>query len=75
MTKNYNPSNPAFDAVVGIESVINKMKPKQLESKATRGMLSKRIPSVKDTMQEGSESIAEYVKIVRDIMKENMENA
>jgi len=75
MTKNYNPSNPAFDACAGTEAIINRMTPIKLEADATKGMLSKRTPSVKDAMQEGSESIAEYVKIVRDIMKENMENA
>ena len=67
----YNPNNPAFDAMLSIESILQKMKPKKTESESTKGLLSKRNPNVRESMQDGRMQIAKYVKILRDIREQN----
>tara|TARA_B100001250_G_C19764806_1_gene774218 strand:- start:581 stop:805 length:225 start_codon:yes stop_codon:yes gene_type:complete len=70
MSKKYNPNNPAFDACLSTEAIINRMKPQQKEPKSTKGMLSKRTPTVRDSMKDGRERIAKYVKALRDIRED-----
>ena len=49
----YNPNNPAFDVMLSVENIMKNMKPKKMESEATKGMLSRRTPTVKESMQDG----------------------
>ena len=37
----YNPTNPAVDAVLNLEAVMNRQKPMKIESKATKGLVSR----------------------------------
>ena len=67
----YNPTNPAFDAMLSVENIIQNMKPQKTESEATKGVLSRRTPTVKESMQDGRMQIAKYVKILRDIREQN----
>tara|TARA_R100000234_G_C4912730_1_gene140625 strand:- start:296 stop:517 length:222 start_codon:yes stop_codon:yes gene_type:complete len=67
----YNPTNPAFDALLNIENVLKNMKPKELETESTKGMLSRRTPTVEEAKKDGRMQIAKYVKILRDIRQEN----
>ncbi len=67
----YNPTNPAFDAVLNIETILKNMKPKKLESSSTKGIMSNRNETVKQSMSDGRQTIAKYVKILRDIREEN----
>ena len=40
----YNPTNPAFDAMLNLEMIKGKMKPKELESESMpKGLVSKRL--------------------------------
>jgi len=71
MSTKYNPNNPAFDACLSIEAIINRMKPQQKEPKSTKGMLTKRTPTVRDSMKDGRERIAKYCKALRDIREED----
>lgn len=67
----YNPTNPAFDAVLNIETILKNMKPKKLESSSTKGIMSNRNETVEQSMSDGRQTIAKYVKILRDIREEN----
>lgn len=67
----YNPTNPAFDVMLSVENIIKNMKPQKMESEATKGMLSRRTPTVKESMQDGRMQIAKYVKILRDMREQN----
>ena len=67
----YNPTNPAFDAVLNIETILKNMEPKKLESSSTKGIMSNRNETVEQSMSDGRQTIAKYVKILRDIREEN----
>tara|TARA_E500000318_G_C3518156_1_gene195257 strand:+ start:15 stop:236 length:222 start_codon:yes stop_codon:yes gene_type:complete len=67
----YNPTNPAFDAMLNTETILKNMKPKKLETESTKGMLSRRTSTVEEAQKDGRMQIAKYVKILRDIRQEN----
>ena len=71
----YNPTNPAFDAILSTETIIQNMRPKSLEAEGTKGLVSKRNQTVKAAMTDGRQRIAKYVKTIRDIREKNKENA
>tara|TARA_R100000458_G_C8086736_1_gene119166 strand:+ start:347 stop:574 length:228 start_codon:yes stop_codon:yes gene_type:complete len=71
MSRDRNPTNPAFDAIAGIEAILSKMKARETESPSTRGLLSKRNPTMKETMRDNRMSIARYVKAIREIREKN----
>jgi hypothetical protein len=67
----YNPTNPAFDIMLSVDNMIKSMKPEKTESESTKGMLSRRTPTMKESNQDGKMQIAKYVKILRDIREQN----
>tara|TARA_E500000178_G_C16413041_1_gene483868 strand:+ start:305 stop:535 length:231 start_codon:yes stop_codon:yes gene_type:complete len=72
----YNPTNPAFDAMLNLENIIKNMKPKKLESEAIpKGLVSKRSSDVdvREAKKDGRLQIAKYVEILRKIREENKE--
>ena len=71
MSRNYNPTNPAFDAVAGVEAIISKMEAQNKESPSTRGLLGKRKATLKETMADNRHSIAKYVKAIREVREKN----
>ena len=71
----YNPTNPAFDAILSTEMILQNMQPKKLESDSTRGLVSKRKQTVSEAMTDGRLRIAKYVKTIRDIRDKNRKNA
>tara|TARA_E500000318_G_C3477877_1_gene179234 strand:- start:530 stop:754 length:225 start_codon:yes stop_codon:yes gene_type:complete len=71
----YNPTNPAFDAILSTEMILQNMQPKKLESDATKGLVSKRKQTVSDAMADGRQRIAKYVKTIRDIREKNKKDA
>ena len=58
----YNPTNPAFDAILSTEMILQNMQPKKLESDSTKGLVSKRKQTVSEAMTDGRQRIAKYVK-------------
>ena len=71
----YNPTNPAFDAILSTEMILQNMQPKKLESDATKRLVSKRKQTVSDAMADGRQRIAKYVKTIRDIREKNKKDA
>ena len=72
MSFNYNPTNPAFDAMLSMESILSKMQSKKLEPSSSRGIMSnKNQPTKQEAMKDGRLQIAKYMQILRDIQKEN----
>jgi len=69
--KKYSPTNPAFDAMLSIETILGRMKPKKLQSTSSRGLMGSSNNAVKQTMSDGREQVAKYVKAIRDVREQN----
>ena len=70
----YNPTNPAFDAMINLEMIKGKMKPKELESESMpKGLVSKRSANVdvSEAKKDGRLQILKYVEILRKIREES----
>ena len=63
----YSPTNPAVDACLNLEAIINRQKPMELESKATRGLVSKQTPTAPEAKQDVMDRVASYVQAIRSI--------
>ena len=65
----YSPTNPAVDACLNLEAIINRQKPKELESKSTRGLVSKQTPTATEAKEDVMDRVASYVQASRDVRK------
>jgi hypothetical protein len=65
----YSPTNPAVDACLNLEAIINRQKPKELESKSTRGLVSKQTPTATEAKEDVMDRVASYVQAIRDVRK------
>ena len=63
----YSPTNPAVDACLNLEAIINRQKPKELESKSTRGLVSKQTPTATEAKEDVMDRVASYVQAIRAI--------
>jgi len=63
----YSPTNPAVDACLNLEAIINRQKPMELESKATRGLVSKQTPTAPEAKEDVMDRVASYVQAIRSI--------
>ena len=63
----YSPTNPAVDACLNLEAIINRQKPKELDSKSTRGLVSKQTPTATEAKEDGMDRVASYVQAIRRI--------
>tara|TARA_A100001515_G_scaffold139952_1_gene135111 strand:+ start:551 stop:781 length:231 start_codon:yes stop_codon:yes gene_type:complete len=70
----YNPTNPAFDAILNLEMIKGKMKPKELDSESMpKGLVSKRSANinVSEAKKDGRLQIVKYIEILKKIREEN----
>ena len=67
----YSMNNPAFDAILNTERVINSLKPMDTQPKDLGGLVSRRTPNVEESREQGIEKIARYVKKLRDLRKQS----
>ena len=65
----YSPTNPAVDACLNLEAIINRQKPKELDSKSTRGLVSKQTPTATEAKEDVMDRVASYVQAIRDVRK------
>ena len=63
----YSPTNPAVDACLNLEAIINRQKPKELDSKSTRGLVSKQTPTSTEAKEDVMDRVASYVQAIRRI--------
>jgi|TARA_R100000426_G_scaffold83936_2_gene62827 hypothetical protein len=63
----YSPTNPAVDACLNLEAIINRQKPKELDSKSTRGLVSKQTPTATEAKEDVMDRVASYVQAIRRI--------
>ena len=63
----YSPTNPAVDACLNLEAIINRQKPKVLDSKSTRGLVSKQTPTATEAKEDVMDRVASYVQAIRRI--------
>ena len=67
----YSPTNPAVDAVLNLEAVMNRQKPMKIESKATKGLVSRMTPTAPEAKDDAMSRVAEYVKLIRELRDKN----
>ena len=67
----YNPTNHAVDAVLNLEAVMNRQKPMKIESKATKGLVSRMTPTAPEAKDDAMSRVAEYVKLIRELRDKN----
>ena len=67
----YNQTNPAVDAVLNLEAVMNRQKPMKIESKATKGLVSRMTPTAPEAKDDAMSRVAEYVKLIRELRDKN----
>ena len=65
--RRYSPTNPAVDACLNLEAIINRQKPKELDSKSTRGLVSKQTPTATEAKEDVMDRVASYVQAIRRI--------
>ena len=70
----YSPTNPAVDAVLNLEAVMNRQKPMKIESKATKGLVSRMTPTAPEAKDDAMSRVVEYVKLIRNIRDKYREN-
>ena len=70
----YNPTNPAADAILNLEAVMNRQKPMKMESKATRGLASRMTPTAPEAKDDAMSRVAEYVKLIRELRDKNKQD-
>ena len=58
----YSPTNPAVDACLN------------LESKATKGLVSRKVPTPSEAKDDAMSRVVEYVKLIRDVRKQNKQD-
>ncbi len=63
----YSPTNPAVGACLNLEAIINRQKPMELESKATKGLVSRKTPTPSEAKEDVMDRVASYVKAIRTI--------
>ena len=63
----YSPTNPAVDACLNLEAIINRQKPKELDPKSTRGLVSKQTPTATEAKEDVMDRVASYVQAIRRI--------
>ena len=63
----YSPTHPAVDACLNLEAIINRQKPKELDSKSTRGLVSKQTPTATEAKEDVMDRVASYVQAIRRI--------
>mgnify|MGYP003118483708 CR=1 FL=1 len=63
----YSPTNPAVDACLNLEAIINRQKPIELESKSTKGFFKKQTPTPSEAKEDVMDRVASYVKAIRVI--------
>ena len=63
----YSPTNPAVDACLNLEAIINRQKPKELDSKSTRGLVCKQTPTATEAKEDVMDRVASYVQAIRRI--------
>lgn len=70
----YSPTNPAVDAVLNLEAVMNRQKPMKIESKATKGLVSRMTPTAPEAKDDAMSRVAEYVKLIRELRDKNKQD-
>jgi hypothetical protein len=70
----YSPTNPAVDACLNLEAIINRQKPKELDSKSTRGLVSKQTPTATEAKEDVMDRVASYVQAIRRIRDKYKQN-
>ena len=63
----YSPTNTSVDACLNLEAIINRQKPKELDSKSTRGLVSKQTPTATEAKEDVMDRVASYVQAIRRI--------
>ena len=70
----YSPTNPAVDACLNLEAIMNRQKQVKLESKATKGLVSRKVPTPSEAKDDAMSRVVEYVKLIRDVRKQNKQD-
>ena len=70
----YSPTNPAADAILNLEAVMNRLKPMKIESKATKGLVSRMTPTAPEAKDDAMSRVAEYVKLIRELRDKNKQD-
>jgi hypothetical protein len=53
---------------------MNRQKPVKLESKATKGLVSRKVPTPSEAKDDAMSRVVEYVKLIRDVRKQNKQD-
>ena len=70
----YSPTNPAADVILNLEAVMNRQKPMKIESKATKGLVSRMTPTAPEAKDDAMSRVAEYVKLIRELRDKNKQD-
>ena len=70
----YSPTNPAADAILNLEAVMNRQNPMKIESKATNGLVSRMTPTAPEAKDDAMSRVAEYVKLIRELRDKNKQD-